>query len=942
MVVSKVFLNINGVDRMFVCDHEKDTLAGVLRKMGLTSVKVGCGTGQCGACSVLLNGKVVRSCTRKIKSIDQYSKVETLEGIGTPINLHPLQQAWITYNGTQCGFCTPGFIMSAKGLLDQNLNPTREEVRDWFQKHRNACRCTGYKVLVDAVMEAAAVMRGEKRMEDITFITPADGKIYGSSQPRPMALAKVTGTCDYGDDINVKLPDGVLHMAPVFAGVSHGKIKGIDSSEALKMPGVIRIITHEAVKGTNRINFPIGKARSKTQGNDQPILAADRVLRYGDVCALVVANSRREARDAASKVIVAVETLPEYLNALEAVDEDAMEIHEGVPNIFLEQPHFYGGNTKPALEKAAYQVSGSYYTQRQPHLVLEPECGLSYIDEEDNVVIQYKSQTLYFTKACIASGIGVPAEKIRIVANNAGGSFGYSMSPTYPALLAVAALVMEKPCAMTMSFEEHQHFAGKRAPSFSNVTLAVNEEGRLTAFEYELAYDIGPYTQFVGPLIDKGPTFMGFPYMIPNAMGLTKLIYTNHNYNITYRAYGTVSTAFATESIVDELAHRMAIDPLEFRYKNILREGDICLSGYKLCSYRIPEMIDKLRPRYLAAMERAKKESTPERKIGVGVTCSTYKAGAGVNDSSEIYLELNPDGSVTQFNSWEDMGQGADVGTLVHTHEALRPLGLRPDQIKLVQNDTRYCPNSGPAAGSRSHYMNGNATIDAAEKLMAAMRKPDGTFRTYDEMVAEGIPIKYSGIFSASGMTDMSNVDANTGLGKNASVNSYAVVMAVVAVDTATGKVTVLSVDGEADIGRIGSFQAVEGQAHSAIMHGIGLALQEDYENIKKCGTMIGCGFPYITDVPDAMNINFIDSYRKTGPQGSAGCSEPLQSGPAAAVINAVFNACGVRIRELPATADKVIKGLKDLKEGKETASVPYYLGCDFDEHMEELKKKPV
>ena len=190
MALKKMLLNINGAEKMVVFEPE-DRLSEVIRKLGLTGTKVGCATGACGACTVLLDGKPVRSCVKKMKTIPELSEVTTIEGIGTPANLHPLQLAWIVHGGVQCGFCSPGFIMSAKGLLDVNDNPTREEVRDWFQKHRNVCRCTGYKPLVDAVMAAAKVVRGEMTMEELQFKIPEDGRIYNTYYPRPAALAKV-------------------------------------------------------------------------------------------------------------------------------------------------------------------------------------------------------------------------------------------------------------------------------------------------------------------------------------------------------------------------------------------------------------------------------------------------------------------------------------------------------------------------------------------------------------------------------------------------------------------------------------------------------------------------------------------------------------------------------------------------------------------------------
>ena len=223
----RIRLMINGVERPILCDPQKDTLAVALRRMGLTGTKVGCGIGGCGACSVILNGEVVRACTKKMKTIEEHSEILTIEGIGTPQHLHPLQQAWITYGGAQCGFCTPGFIVSAYGLLKSNPSPTREEVRAWFQAHHNVCRCTGYKPLVDAVMAAAAVMRGERTMEDITYKNVGED-YYGSKLPRPTALAKVTGLTDYGDDVALKMPTERAELAVVMPDVSHAKIKSVD------------------------------------------------------------------------------------------------------------------------------------------------------------------------------------------------------------------------------------------------------------------------------------------------------------------------------------------------------------------------------------------------------------------------------------------------------------------------------------------------------------------------------------------------------------------------------------------------------------------------------------------------------------------------------------------------------------------------------------------
>ncbi len=362
----KRMLHINGMPKAVIT--EPDTmLADVLREqLNLTGTKVGCGQGQCGCCSVILNDKVVRSCITKMKRVEDGARVTTIEGIGTPDNLHALQLAWTVHGGAQCGFCSPGFIVSAKALLDENNKPSRQKVRDWFKKHRNACRCTGYKPLVDAVMDAAKVVRGEMTLKDLAFKLPADGRIWGTAYPRPTAVAKVTGTIDYGADLGLKMPPGTLRLALVQAKVSHAKILSIDTSAAEKMPGVAKVITHKDVKGKNRITGLITFPTNKGDGWDRPILCDEKIFQFGDAIAIVAADTETNARAAAEKVKVDLEELPAYMSAPAAMAEDALEIHPGTPNVYYEQKRAKGGDTQPLMTSAAHVVEDEFYLQRQP------------------------------------------------------------------------------------------------------------------------------------------------------------------------------------------------------------------------------------------------------------------------------------------------------------------------------------------------------------------------------------------------------------------------------------------------------------------------------------------------------------------------------------------------------------------------------------------------
>lgn len=904
----KRLINLNGVGRVILADPESSLAEVIREQLGLTGTKVGCGKGQCGACSVILDGKLVKSCMTKVKRLQEGSSVTTIEGLGTPDNLHALQLAWAVHGGAQCGFCSPGFIVSAKALLDNNLNPSREDVRDWFHKNRNACRCTGYKPLIDAVMDAAKVLRGEMTKSELAFKLPQDGKIWGTNYPRPTAIAKVTGMTDYGADLIAKMPTGTLHLALVQAKVSHARILSIDTSEAEKMPGVEKVITHKDVKGKNRITGLITFPTNKGDGWDRPILCDEKIFQFGDAIAIVAADTVANAKAAADKVVVSLEQLPAYMSAPAAMAEDAIEIHPGTPNIYYEQKRAKGADTAPLMKSAAYVVEGQYYLQRQPHLTMEPDVGFAYLDDEGTLTIHSKSIGIHLHHAMICPGLGVEPEKLRIIQNPAGGTFGYKFSPTMEALVGVAAMATNKPVALAYDYYQHITYTGKRSPFFINMKYGADKDGKIIAMESDWIVDHGPYSEFGDLLTVRGAQFIGAGYGIPNIRGLGQTVCTNHAWGSAFRAYGSPQSFLASESLMDELAEKIGMDPLELRYINVYRPGDTTPTGQAPEVYSLPEMIDKLRPLYKAALERSKKDSSPEMKKGVGVSIGIYGCGLDGPDSSEIWVELTPEG-VTLSSSWEDHGQGADIGALGTCHEALRPLGISPDKISLVMNDTATVPNSGPSGGSRQQVMTGNAINNGCEMLLNAMRKPDGSFRTYEEMKAENIPLKYSGKWTASMCTPC---DEN-GQGSPFPVYMYGVFMAEVAVDTKTGKTRVEKLTVMTDIGKINNKLAVDGQMYGGLAQGIGLALSEDFEDLKKHTSLVDCGLPYTKDVPDDMELHYFENPREHGPFGAAGVGELPLTSPHAAIINGIFNATGVRIRQTPALPEKVLAKIKAL-----------------------------
>lgn len=943
----KMTLNINGADRMFICDPEKDTLATVIRRLGLTGTKVGCGTGVCGACSVILDGKVIRSCTKKIKTVEEYSKVLTIEGIGMPNHLHPLQVAFMHRGAVQCGFCSPGFIVSSYALLQTNPKPSREDVRDWFQKHRNICRCTGYKQIVNAVMEAARVMRGECDIEEIKVKLPENKEYYGLPLVRPAALAKVCGVCDYGDDIELKMPESVLHVVMAQPKIAHhAKILKIHMEEAERMPGVYKVITHKDVKGSNRLNFFQFSPRCLASEQTHILLAEEKIFNYGDIVALVAADTKEHAREAAAKVTVEYEQLPEYLNYLEAAMPDAMRIHDDHPNVWSEQPTIKGaGHDTPALfDKAPHVAEGSFYSTREPHMPIEGDTVQAYWGDDGLLTVHCKAMCIYANIGDIAEATGVPAEKVRVVQNPTGATFGWGIAGATYSLAAIACLACDNmPVAFSMSYGEFMAFSGKRAPSYTNARLACDENGRIIAAEWDCGLDHGAYNELGDDLTWRPARFMFFPYNVPNAMGLTRVACSNHAYGTAYRGYGSPQAYTASEALMDMMAEKMGIDPFEFRWRNIARPGDLNISSYPFVDYPMERIMETMRPIYEKAVARAKAEDTPQKRRGVGIAWGGYNVTEGTADQCTLAIELREDGKFVKYDTWQDQGQGGDVGSLVCTLEALKPLGVSIDDIVLIQNDSKLCPDSGSTASSRQHYMNSKTSKIAADMLINAMRKPDGTYRTYAEMVAEGIPAKYEAQYLNPSDPDLCDLDPNTGVGNPTPDYTYAMFLSEVEVDTATGKTTVLSYTCVDDVGVVGNIDSVNGQAFGGLSHCIGFALSENYDDVKKHNNMLGAGIPTIKDIPDDFNAIHVVTPRKKNPFGSSGASEAFQSAGHMAVINAINNACGVRIYELPASPEKVKAGLAKLAgNGKLDPPKKYFLGSDFYEEMEYIRNNPV
>ena len=918
---------INGVSQRVVADAEEKLVNVIRQQLHLTGTKLGCGQGQCGACNVILDDKVIRSCVTAWKKVPENADILTIEGIGTPDHLHAIQWAFIANGAIQCGFCTPGFIVAAKGLLDENLNPTRNEVRDWFQVHWTACRCTGYKQITDAVMDAAAVLRGEKSMTDFAKSLKPGDSVWGTRYPRPSAIFKATGTFDFGDDAGLKLPPETLHAVPVCPETNHARVLSIDFSEAEKMPGVFKIVTAgdiKANKGTNRIRGQVGSGTASTDGWERRILVeeGDKIRQWGEAVAIVCADSEAQARAAAAAVKVKLEEMQAVMDVKEAMAPGAAKVYEeipdidGIPNCFNKRPIIKGKDPAPFIDKAPHVVEAEFWSSRQPHMTIETDCGFGYWDEEGRLTLQTKSICVYRHALMIARGLGVPPSKIRVIQNNMGATFGYKVAPTNEPLLGACVIATGRPVYMRLDMKEHIVRTPKRSPFLMKVRAGADEKGKLVGLEHYWYVDHGPYSESSQDLTNKGGQFICAPYRLDNIKGAGYTLFTNHKWCGAFRAYGGPQTYFAGEQVMDMLAEKVGMDPLDFREINLVRPGDTFPSGQKPEIYPLQAMLTRLRPLYEEAKKRAEDDSTDKIKRAVGVSIGIYNANDDGADEAASNIELTRDG-VILYNTWEDHGQGADMGCVGTAHEALKPLRFHPDQIKLVCNDMAKAPNSGAAAASRSQVMVGNAIVDSCRKLLAAMKKADGTYRTYDEMVAEGIPTCYEGYWQAKvrdidgEVITCTGMDDVTGQGYPFSNHMFGLFMAEVAVDVETGKVAVERFTLVSDVGKINNFDVVEGQQYGGIAQGIGLALTEDFGDPAKYTNLVTCGFPYMKDIPDDIRLIHMETPREFGPFGASGTGEMPLSAPHSATLNGIARACGARIFQIPALPERVLQGMK-------------------------------
>ena len=882
------------------------TLLRFLRdEMHLTGTKNGCSTNHCGACMVLIDGEPKKSCLLKMSKLAG-TQVTTIEGLNTPGQLNVVQAAFLAAGAVQCGFCTPGMIISASALLQRCPDPSEDQIRIALKD--NICRCTGYVKIIEAVKLAARWARFPEEMDNLK------GTGVGQPVTDVDGTAKVTGCLTFADDIYL---ENMLSGKIVWSELPYAEILAVDTETAKAMTGVVAVFTAQDVPGLNGI----GSLKP-----DQPVLCGERVRFVGDMVAVVFAETPAQAETAAQAVRVSYRELPGVFSPSAGLQPDAPQLHpQG--NIAKHLVHEVG-DIAAGFQAAQVIVEGHFETPFVEHGYLEPEAGVGFVDDQGIVTVKSPTQFPFEMRRQLSAMLGIPEERVRVIAMPAGGAFGSKLDNTVEALLALGAYLLGRPVKITLSREESLRLSTKRHAYFLDYRLGVDVTGRIVAVDAKLLSDAGPYTALSPRVIDQACLFSCGPYRVANLRVEGWAVYTNNANGSAFRGFGINQAAVAIESLLDECAAKLDVDPFEIRMRNALRVGDRTISGEILkASVAIGETIKAAKDAVTKELPQIEAWRAGGRKIGVGVASGFKNVGAGkgkIDDAGAIFV-LQPDGRVLLRASAVEIGQGIRTALLQIAAEVL---GIPETQMDIICGDTGLTIRHGGVVGERQTLISGKAVEVAAgefrSRLLArassftGISAADLTIRgtavldhrnipvaTLSDLAkVERIQVEYT--YVAPKTYALADAEARRTVPpeeyRNYPAYAYTTQVAIVEVEPPTGQVKVLKVIAVHDCGRAINPLVIEGQIEGSCLQGIGYALSEGYylrEGRPVTRTYRQLGVPAVMDAPPVETI-LIEDPEPGGPFGAKGISEVATVPITPAVLNAIFDASGIRVYCLP------------------------------------------
>ncbi len=892
-------LLVNGIS------HAADPRPGqclrtLLRDLGFVGVKRGCDAGDCGACTVHLDGAAVHSCL--VPAFRAAGRaVTTIEGLGRDGAIHPVQRDFMAAQGFQCGFCTPGLIMTAAALVEDQRRDLARALKG------NLCRCTGYRAIADSI-------------SGVTHVEPLGA--CGRNVAAPAAEAIVTGRAAFTLDVapDCVAPDRVAHLKVLRSPHACAEIVSIDKAAAIDVPGVLAVLTHEDAPARS---FSSGRHEHP---DDDPAdtLVLDRVLRFvGQRVAAVVAETEAAAEAGCRALGVAYRVMPAVLTPEKALRPGAPVVHaaRGLADNVVAELHGHVGDVDAGFAEAEVIHEATYHSPRLQHAHLETHAALGWMAQDGRLTIRSSTQVPFLTRDALATLFDLDPAQVRVVAGRVGGGFGGKQEMLTEDLVALAVLKTGRPVRYEMSRQEQFAATTSRHPMRVGVKLGARRDGTLTAIRMDVVSDTGAYGNHAPGVLHHGTNEVIGLYRCPNKRVDGISVHTHTLPAGAFRGYGLSQTIFAMESAMDELARALALDPIELRRRNVVRPGDPMVStsssphDVAFGSYGLDQCLD-LVERALGSTSDV--PPSPDWRVGEGVALAMIDTIPPRGHFAQSRIRLADDGTCELAFGTAEFGQGS---TTTHVQIAAETLGLPPDRVRVRQSDTDAVEHDTGAYGSTGIVVAGAATLRAAEDLrrqvLTFAAEHLGTCaesaRLVDGQVESGghrLDLKHVAALARASGRVLTGIGRADGTPRSVAFNVHGF---RVAVHTRSGEVRILRSVHAADAGRVINPMQCRGQVEGGVAQAIGAALYEDLR-IDATGRVITDAFrsyhvPTFADVPRT-EVMFADTHDSIGPMGAKSMSESPFNPVAPALANAVADATGVRFRETPFAADRIYRAI--------------------------------
>ncbi|MEU0842812.1 molybdopterin cofactor-binding domain-containing protein [Streptomyces sp. NPDC005962] len=888
-------------------DDEPDPgqcLRTFLRSLGHYGVKKGCDAGDCGACTVWLDGHPVHSCITPAFRADG-GEVTTIEGLGAPGDLHPMQRQFRDAPGFQCGFCTAGMIMTSAALTEDQKGDLPRALKG------NLCRCTGYRGIEDAVKGVAGVERA------------VPGEAVGTSVGAPAADDVVTGCAEFTMDTHI---EGMLHLKVLHSPHAHARIVSIDKTAALAVPGVHRVYSWEDVP---RKRFTTAIHTDHLVDPDDTFVLDDTVRFAGQRVVAVLADTVGAAEEGCRKVAVEYEVLPAVFDPEEAMAEGSPQLH-GTHDPFIHDPvrnilfeiHAHIGNVDTGFAEADVIHEGTYSSPRVQHAHLETHGSIAWM-EHGRLNVRTSSQSPSIAKAKIAYLYGLRPDQLRVFCKRVGGGFGGKQEVISEDLVALATLDTGRPVCLEYTREEEFTTASPRHPMTLTVRLGAKADGTLTALQVRNVSNTGAYGNHGGETLYAGGAAVMI-YRCPHKKYDAFSVYTNTVPSGALRGYGMTQPAFAVESAMDELAHALHIDPLELRRRNVVRPGDPLIALHdgpddvRFTEDGIVRCLDMVGE----ALARTADDPPPgsEWLVGTGVASSLHETAPPTEHISEAWVTLGNDLVYEVAVGTVEFGEGTSTA---HVQLAANQLGTTPSRIRLVQSDTDRTGFDTGAFASAGLFVSGNAVLRAAEavrdRILAFAAAQTGAELTACRMDDAGVVcgeqhVSLDELVASARARGIRFTAARKAYGSPRSVTSNAQGFRI-AVHRVTGEIRILRSVQAADAAVVINPAQVRGQVEGGVAQGIGFALTEnhhlDADGVMANPNLRNYRIPTYADIPRT-EVLLVDSADSFGPLRSKGMAECCINPVAPALANALHDATGMRYRALPLTPERIYRRLNE------------------------------